>query len=180
MEHSMNTRSAAAIANMFLALGERDGIPISQMKLQKLLFYAHSWHLAIKNQALFDEDFEAWAWGPVVRDIYNQTRRFGRGPILERVSHLERTADNPLDWRFAPPPPISDKDTQAFIEEVWRSHKDYSAIQLSNSTHADGEPWTIVKQQYGSLAGKPTIPNDLIASVFKAKLRNAQLENTGA
>lgn len=176
----MNTRSAAAVANMFLSMGERDGVPISQMKLQKLLFYAHSWHLAIKNEPLFDEDFEAWPWGPVVRDVYNQTRRFGSGPVLDRLSHLERTGTNVLDWRFAPPPPISDRATRDFLEDVWRSHKDFSAIQLSNSTHADGEPWTIVKQRYGSLDGKPTIPNDLIASVFKAKLESAQLENTGA
>lgn len=180
MEHSMNTPSAAAVANMLLDLGERDSIPISQMKLQKLLFYAHSWHLAIKNKPLFDEDFEAWPWGPVVRDIYNQTMRFGRGPVLERISHLERNGSNLLDWRFVPPPPISNDETREFIEEVWRSHRDYSAIQLSNSTHADGEPWTIVKQQVGNLDRKPTIPNDLIASVFKAKLETAQLENTTA
>ena len=162
--------SAAAVANEFLALGDRDGIPIDQMKLQKLLYYAHAWHLAMNNKPLFDEDIEAWPWGPVVRDIYNETRSYGRGPITDPVSHLERVGRNALDWRFTKPKPIEDKPTRDFLEEVWKSHKAYSGVQLSNSTHATGEPWTIVKEQYGSLDRKPTIPNSLIADVFKKKL----------
>ena len=68
---SCSVTSAAAVANEFLALGEKEPRfpPIDQLKLQKLLFYAHAWHLAIKKAPLFDEDFEAWPWGPVVRDI---------------------------------------------------------------------------------------------------------------
>ncbi len=175
MEQSTNIgciapTSAAAAANQFLFFGERDGISITQMKLQKLLFYAHAWHLAHKGIPLFEEDFEAWPWGPVVRDIYNQTRRFGHAPVSERISHLQRVGENPLDWRFSVPPPIDDPDTREFVSAVWDSHKDYTAVQLSNSTHAPDEPWTIVKERYGSLDTKPTIPNELIASVFKSKL----------
>jgi len=45
-----------------------------------------------------------------------------------------------------------------------------SETQLSNATHAIGEPWWIVKQQYGTLDAKPLIPNSLIYDVFRAKL----------
>ena len=82
--------SAAAVANYFLAKGwDEKGIPpIDQMKLQKLLYYSHAWHLAIFNRPLFEEDFEAWPWGPVVRDVYFQTRDFGRNPVTRKITRL--------------------------------------------------------------------------------------------
>lgn len=41
---------------------------------------------------------------------------------------------------------------------------------MSNATHAPGEPWTVVKEAFGNLDGKPKIENDLIRDIFKAKL----------
>jgi len=170
--------SAAAVANKFLALGERDASPIDQMKLQKLLFYAHAWYLAIKGVPLFDEDFQAWAWGPVIPDIYNETRRYGRNPVTGRVSHLERIGHDPLKWRFLIPAEIQDDEINSFLDEVWKTHKAFTGIQLSNSTHGDGEPWTIVREQYGTLEHKPNIPNELIKSVFLSKLANNASKNS--
>lgn len=162
--------TAASVANEFLSLGEREGgkvPPIDQMKLQKLLFYAHAWHLAHNEKPLFDEDFEAWPWGSVVADIYSQTRKFGRSAVTGRI--LEFSPDN----GFVAPSGVCD-DLKSFIEEVWNVHKNFTGIQLSNATHAHGEPWTIIKEHYGSLEDKPNIPNTLIASVYKNKLRNEQ------
>lgn len=163
--------SAAAAANAFLdfARAEPQFPAVTQMKLQKLLFYAHAWHLAIKDAPLFDEDFEAWPWGPVVRDVYTQTAQFGREPVTTAVTKLERVGEGPFAYRFRVPEQ-PDSETMAFLRSVWNAHKGYTGVQLSNSTHAPSEPWTIVKEQAGSLNTKPTIPNELIATVFKAKL----------
>ncbi|MDA0665038.1 MAG: DUF4065 domain-containing protein [Proteobacteria bacterium] len=64
--------TAAAVANEFLALQETSPstTAIDPLKLQKLLFYANAWYLALHDDSLFDEDIEAWPWGPVVRNIY--------------------------------------------------------------------------------------------------------------
>jgi uncharacterized phage-associated protein len=164
--------SAVAVANFFLARGWQDGgyPPIDQMKLQKLVFYAHAWHLAHKGTPLFEEDVEAWPWGPVVRPIYFQTKDFGRGPITSRLNELQFDPASPLKSRFVDTD-VTDEETRAFLTRVWDVHKPYTGIQLSNSTHAPGEPWTIIHQQYGSLESKPIIPNDLIAAIFKDKLQ---------
>jgi len=61
------------------------------------------------------------------------------------------------------------EELKPFIASVWAALKSLSGIQLSNSTHADGEPWTIVAQQIGT-DQKPVIPNALIADIFKKKL----------
>lgn len=171
--------SAAAVANEFLNLAASEAQAIDQMKLQKLLFYAHAWRLAIKGQPLFEDDFEAWPWGPVVRDIYSQTRSYGRAPITGRLSELQKVGGNSLDWNFSIPKGVEAEELKDFIRQVWDSHKSYSGVQLSNSTHAAGEPWTIIKDRYGSLDSKPKIPNEIIAAIFKKKL-DRSLENPAA
>ena len=65
------------IANMvadFLLCESRDrGENLTNLKLQKLLYYAQAWYLALYNVALFEEDFQAWVHGPV---LYSQYCRF--------------------------------------------------------------------------------------------------------
>jgi uncharacterized phage-associated protein len=166
--------SAAQVANDFLPLGwsDRSAPIIDQMKLQKLLFYAHAWSLALKDKPLFEEDFEAWPWGPVVKDVYVQTKIYGRGEVVSPLSFLQG-----VDGKFALSQagiPNSCPDEKAFVAAVWESHKRFSGIQLSNATHAPGEPWTVIKNTYGSLENKPIIPNDLIADVFKRKVSIAK------
>lgn len=159
--------SAAAVANEFLALGRAEPSvpPIDQMKLQKLIYYAHAWHLAIYGKPLFEEDVEAWPWGPVVRDVYIQTKAFGRRPVTCELVRPERS-----DRGFrSVSPHIDDDELKSFIKDVWDVHKNFTGIQLSNATHSAGEPWTIIRDLYGDLNGKPTIPNEIIMDVFKSK-----------
>jgi uncharacterized phage-associated protein len=170
--------TVAAVANEFLKLGRADPTApkIDQMKLQKLLFYAHAWRLAMFNrQPLFEDDFEAWPWGPVVRDAYLQTKDYGRGPVEDLLSEFSLHNGR---FGFNTPDGVSE-ELRPYIQNVWDTHKNYTGVQLSNSTHAPGEPWTIIRDQYGSLEGKPKIPNDLIAAVFEQKLHNAA-PNTAA
>lgn len=41
------------------------------MKLQKLLYYCQAWYLVWNEKPLFKEQIEAWANGPVIRELYN-------------------------------------------------------------------------------------------------------------
>ena len=77
-----------------------------------------------------------------------------------------------MDFVFVTPH-IVDEETRVFIRQIWDVHKNFTGIQLSNATHAPGEPWSIIKDQYGTLDHKPTIPNSLIQEVFKNKIANA-------
>lgn len=176
------TPPAAAVANAFLDLQDRDPSsfpPIDQMKLQKLLYYAYAWWLGSAEEdddsELFREDIEAWAWGPVVRDIYLQFNDFGREPISgRRATTLVRTGDSWTSSRLIIPDPLTD-EMQEFVEGMWDAYKSYTGVQLSNSTHALGEPWTILRSKYASLDDtKPRIPNELIRDVFKAKIDSSR------
>jgi uncharacterized phage-associated protein len=166
--------SAAAVANAFLDIQAADTSQfpaIDQMKIQKLVYYSHAWFLAYNNGSpLFDEDVYAWPWGPVIPPIYGEFRGFGRESIDgRRATLLVRSGNSPLDFHIQTPPPPP-QDIMKFLRRVWESHKGFTGVQLSNATHAEGEPWWIVKQQYGTLDSKPLIPNNLIHDVFRAKL----------
>lgn len=176
--------TAVAIANEFIDMGmaEPNFPPIDQMKLQKLLYYSHAWYLAYFDRPLFEEDLEAWPWGPVVRDVYSQTKKFGKFPVSEKLYEISKIGDKPSDFGFVIPAKPTDTWLTGFIRAIWDTHKSFTGIQLSNSTHAPGEPWTIVNDQYGGdLSCKPTIPNGLIESVFKKKIAiDTATNNTAA
>ncbi|MBI4187360.1 MAG: SocA family protein [Chloroflexi bacterium] len=116
--------SASDVAVYFLSLVDEDeGDFISNLKLQKLLYYAQGFHLAMFDEPLFDETIEAWAHGPVVRRVYSEYADFGANPI-PRPANLE-----PLG-----------KDTEDFLNEIYGVFGQYSAWKLREMTH-DEPPW---------------------------------------
>ncbi len=75
-------REANTIAKAIIKLSEPEvGDNVSNLKLQKLLYYSQGFHLALFNRPLFEEDILAWEHGPVVREVYRRYSRFGSGAI---------------------------------------------------------------------------------------------------
>ena len=70
------------LANFILSLDQSEEADITPMKLQKLLYFAHGYHLAVfGNPLIIGEDFEAWKDGPVVKGIYESFSSFGNKHI---------------------------------------------------------------------------------------------------
>jgi uncharacterized phage-associated protein len=101
---------------------ERHG-PISAMKLQKLVYYAQAWSLVWDDRPLFPERIEAWANGPVVRDLYERHR--GQFEIR--------------DWPAGDPHSLAPEE-RATIDAVLGFYSDKPAQWLSDLTHREG-PW---------------------------------------
>ncbi len=58
-------------------------VPISNLKLQKLLYYIQSWHLVFFDKhPLFKDQPEAWVNGPVYREIYNDFKPYSYFDII--------------------------------------------------------------------------------------------------
>src|SRR5258708_4237314 len=74
-----------AAANFFLAKGLEDGVSIDPLKLQKLVYFAHGWHLAVTGKPLIDEYVEAWPYGPVIPSLYHRFKSYGADPITDLV-----------------------------------------------------------------------------------------------
>lgn len=69
--------SADAVADYLIALAHQRGEQLNNLKLQKLLYYAQAWHLALHDQPLFPEKFQAWMSGPVIPALYWKFKRHG-------------------------------------------------------------------------------------------------------
>lgn len=123
MPHS----TAETIADYVLCRFRDHGAPISHLKLQKLLFYIQAWHLALYEAPLFEDRFEAWIHGPVVRRLYTKYKDFGWKPIMD----LPQCPDIPSEIRD-------------HIDEVLHVYGDFSAEDLEYMVHRE-RPWILAR-----------------------------------
>ncbi len=153
--------SALAVANAFIELSQRDNIPLTNMKLQKLVYFAHGFALALNQDGLFREPVHAFQWGPVIPDLYSAVKHYGSDPITGKI-------------QLPPGEPaidLSDENCPAarLIKMVWTKYGRFSAAQLSTITHKPNTPWSQVwnDTEYG------IIPNDLIRYHYKDLIAKA-------
>jgi uncharacterized phage-associated protein len=97
--------------------------PLDAMKLQKLLYYAQGWHLAITGQPLSTDPIEAWRDGPVVPAVYARHQGW-------------RTVSS---WAAGDPGGL-DPEAQQLLDLVCASYGDLSGDDLSRLTHSEA-PW---------------------------------------
>lgn len=98
----------------------------SPMKLQKLCYYSQGYFLAYNDgKALFPDDFEAWVYGPVVRDLYQKYKRFEWKAIDDEIVAEEI---------------VSDEDALAFLDVIVESYGRFDGAALSTMTPRE-EPW---------------------------------------
>ena len=166
-QHHM-AHSAITVANTFLKLAWDGGKPLDHMKLQKLVYYAHGWHLAIAGEPLIREGVQAWWFGPVVEPLYQRLKEYGSEPIADLADAIE-VVDGKV--KRTTPEIHEGSDEHAIVSRVWDLYSRYTAIQLSNAAHKKGTPWELVESEW---PGRPRrgaeIPDDLIESCFKQML----------
>ena len=167
---------AKAVANFFLDLAEERGVPLTPMKLQKLVYYAHGWHLGLTGEPLIQEDVEAWPYGPVVTSLYHEFKHHGNNPIDTRATVTEwPTGSRSFNLREVAAALPDDQNTdyaRRLLARVWDAYGQWTAVQLSNATHESGTPWDQVWQRYKSIGVIPRhtkIPNESIRSAFEAE-----------
>jgi uncharacterized phage-associated protein len=120
--------TALQIARYFInkGLSEKDTAKLTQLKLQKILYYAQGWHLANYDKPLFEDPIEAWKYGPAIRSIYQEFKDSGNS-----------TLDVPIEeWEIKK----IDPDTKKFLDDVWEVYKKYSGSDLITTTHSE-EPY---------------------------------------
>lgn len=140
------------IANQLLikAYMEGDGELMTNLKLQKMLYYQQGFHLAYFGTPLFEEEIESWMYGPVVSSVYNHYKVNGRNGIVP---------DNKMEFSF------ENKTEEALFNEVYRVYGKYSATGLMNMTHNES-PWKSTPRGEGSVISK-----EKLTSFFKSRLK---------
>lgn len=147
--------SANDIANYFVLKGIKDRKPVTQMKVQKLVYIAHGWHLGITCQPLISSDIQAWKFGPVIEDLYHILKWYGNNSITEPITSSSKKLDENLL-------------VKEFLDTIWETYGKYDAMFLSDLTHQDGTPWDdVAKKSNYRLPKGEVINEDLIREYYQ-------------
>ena len=138
---------------------ERMGV-MTTMKLQKLVYYSQAWSLVWDEKSLFEDNIEAWANGPVVRDLFN----YHRG--MYEISSMP--IGNPR---------LLNQEQQDTVDAVLEYYGDKSAQWLIDLTHME-EPWIQTRRGLPiQERGNRVIPLDMIADYYSSLPVEEDLED---
>lgn len=148
--------SAVDVADYFVSLSYKDEEidenvheGITNLKLQKLLYFSQAAHLALHDEKLFEEDVEAWKYGPVIRNVYGKYKKYGNKPIPLTKTKVK------LDER-----------TQYFLDGIWELLDKYSAGELMYITHQH-KPWKDAYQEGENIVITPKAMQEYYKGVFE-------------
>lgn len=135
------------VANFFIQIANQsEDDQMTNLKLNKLLYYAQGTFLSRTGKPLFNSEVEAWDFGPVIPEIYRKYKVCGKNPIplddeLEKNSFTEEELDTLLD--------------------VMREFGQYTGSALVTMTHKPDTPWS-----KAIAAGKKVISEKDISEYF--------------
>jgi uncharacterized phage-associated protein len=119
----MAETAARPVADYFIIFSHEVGDPISNLKVQKLLYYAQAWYLALKDKPLFPERIEAWVHGPAIPPVYGEFKGWAWQPINE----------DPASPKLA-------LQVKKHLDQVMRRYGPKTAYELELLTHSE-KPW---------------------------------------
>lgn len=154
------------VANSFLKKNFEEGpASITPMKMQKLVYFLHGWHLAITGKPVIDETFRAWQYGPVEENLYHMLKKYRGRPVTDYLKQPVEGEERAYAVAH------TEEMFHKVLDMVWRKYSKYTAIQLSAMTHQAGTPWDTVYNHRDDL---PYIPNGMIETYFKEQLADVK------
>ena len=152
-----------AIANLMLDEADRRGWKITNLALQKLLYFAHGIHLTKKKEPLVSGYFEAWQYGPVHPAVYRAFKPSGSAPISTRA-----VAKDPLTGKVRDLTKPTDLGVIDLVSDVTRSYGHLPPGRLVDLSHAKDSPWSVVVDKARTdVAFGMRIPDDVIMDRFR-------------
>ena len=151
MEKTFNSIS---VANYLLKKDEN----LSPLKLIKLVYMCHGWHLGLYGTPLVNEPVEAWRHGPVFQKLYDAVKQFVAVPVIFPIKGGDVA-------KFT-------KRQKQLVDEVYDYYKGYKPWPLSDLTHEDGTPWADTWMQ--SPYGNAIVDSNLIRNHFAAKANHGR------
>ena len=128
-EYCMEKKTALSVAeriiarNQALANEDKSVEPMTNLKLQKLLYFIQGTMLSYMGEPLFDDDFVAWDFGPVVAKVYHEYKKFKERAIKQNDVKANVNED---------------KKEEVLFNIIFDEYNKYSAMELSNMTHKEG------------------------------------------
>lgn len=145
MAYDVNDIAKKIIAKVDIDAGD----VITNLKLQKLLYYVQGFYLAVFDKPLYNDEIEAWMYGPVVPSVYDNYAPQGKSPLYNMESYT----------------PISlTEDEEDLFNQVYEAYGQFSAVKLMNLTHEE-TPWKSTETGKGNVISK-----EILKDYFKTRL----------
>lgn len=134
--------------------------PVSNLKLQKLLYYVQAASLVEENRPMFNDEICAWTYGPVVKRVYHEFKSYANMSISDYVTGKEIDYGFGYDDQYNPYDAIEGADG-AIIKTVVESYLGTSPLDMVRKTHNE-DPWKIAYDR-----GDPVIDKDTIKQYYE-------------
>jgi uncharacterized phage-associated protein len=131
-----------AVANLLLDIAGESGISVSNLALQKLLYFAHGHFLLETGKPLLQGAFEAWNNGPVHPAVYHAFKGAGRAPIRERAA-----GQNVMTGTVRPLSLPRSEDVTRHLRKVLVAYGHLSPGLLVAISHAPRGPWAVIRDR---------------------------------
>ena len=156
--------SVRGLANWILDLSSNRGFEVTNMALNKLIYFAIERALIEKRILLTDARIEAWDHGPVLREVYHSCKANGDKPIVDRISFYSVDTQKVETSSVVLPPDLSD-----FLEDTLEPLLPLNASRLRNMSHVEGGAWHQVWCHEGYANPGMEITPELILSAAVSK-----------
>lgn len=117
------------VAKWFVANTDvTSGSQITPLKIQKLLYYAQAWHLALYDKPLMQARFEAWTHGPVIPEVYHGLCEYRYNPVDVDANFFEEAKE------------ITNEQELDLLQQIMEIYGIYDGKYLEELTHQE-DPW---------------------------------------
>ena len=157
---------STTFANTLIHHAVKDGSPITQLHLHKLMYIVQGYYLCRNpEKSLGDEMFQPWGLGPVVSEVYHHLKYFGSKPITNYCYEFDpntfRYTANVVGWE--------DNAFHETLNEVWKKYRHLSVNDLIELTHKKGGGWDIARQGHSMYIKDKYIKKEFTAIIKQEK-----------
>lgn len=154
------------IANFILDFCDEQDRGVSNLKLQKLVYFCHVWSLIELGRPLVRHKFEAWELGPVLPYLYREFKDYDRAAIRGRAKRID-----PFDGQHRVVTYSFDSATEALLRRITAFYSRLSPADLVNLSHTKGGPWYSVWHHTGTINPGMKIDDAAIATFYSKVTR---------
>lgn len=123
--------SGLTIADYFIEKALNEGKPITNMSILKMIYFVQGFGFQVLKRRLIKDDFYAWQWGPVAKNVYYTFQKYG----AKSIAAVSGTTTSELEELKSHP------DIVELLDKIYKL-RGVNPFVLSEQTHVPGGPWS--------------------------------------
>ena len=156
-----------SIANFVLDQADSRALSLSNMQINKIVYFLHAEYLVSHGNPLVSAKIEAWQHGPVFRELYREFKSFADQAITSRAGSI-----NPLSGTKEISTYCLTGPESAFLEKLVDRYAAMSAAALRAQSHVEGGPWDLVWNHEAEVNASMRITDDIILNWYRSAGRH--------